>query len=86
MGVVQTSLNLARQGRLVNGDTGVKGRTQINLAVSYVCHHCYDCVKRAVGGDLCHNNIILLPYFLLLSKIQKMFMVLVYTRPNFCIN
>ena len=25
----------------------------------------------AVCSDLCHNNIILLPYFLLLSKIQK---------------
>ena len=50
----------------------VTWRTQINLAVSWVCHRCYACVKRAVCSNLCHNNIILLPYFLLLSEIQKM--------------
>ena len=44
-------------------DTGVKGRTQFNLAVSSVCHHCHDCVKKAVCGDLNHNNVILLPHF-----------------------
>ena len=48
--------------------------------------HWYDCVKRAVCSDLCHNKIILLPYFWLLSKIQQIFMVLVYVSSNLCIN